>query len=56
MKLDLTDSIEKLEKIKIAVKQIEIKFKEIRDARKNKDSMEEQNPDMDGFKESDNQD
>lgn len=48
MKIDLTDRIEKLEKIKNLVEQRELKFKEIRDARKNKDNMEQQSPDMGG--------
>ncbi|HPP18604.1 MAG TPA: HU family DNA-binding protein [Candidatus Dojkabacteria bacterium] len=48
MKIDLTDRIEKLERIKNLVEQRELKFKEIRNARKNKDNMEQQSPDMGG--------
>ena len=49
MKVDLTDRIEKLKKIKSLVEEQELKFKEIRDARKVKDNMEEQGPDMGGL-------
>jgi nucleoid DNA-binding protein len=45
MKMDLTDRIEKLEKIKSLVQERELKFKAIRDARKDKNNMEEQGPD-----------
>lgn len=48
MKMDLTDRIEKLERIKILVEKRELKFKAIRDARKDKNNMEEQGPDMGG--------
>lgn len=53
MKVDLTDRIEKLEKIKISAQQREVKFKEIRDARKAKDNLEEQKPDTSGLPEQD---
>lgn len=53
MKMDLTDRIEKLERIKILVEKRELKFKEIRDARKNKDNMEEQGPDTSGLHQQD---
>lgn len=45
MKVDLMDRIEKLEKIKKLVEQRELKFKEIKDARKNKSNLEKQEPD-----------
>lgn len=48
MKMDLTDRIEKLERIKSLVEKRELKFKAIRDARKDKNNMEEQGPDMGG--------
>jgi len=53
MKVDLTDRIEKLEKIKSLVQERELKFKEIRDARKNKNNLEEQNPNPSGSLEQD---
>ena len=53
MKMDLTDRIEKLEKIKSLVQEREVKFKEIRDARKNKDNLEKQEPDTSGLPEQD---
>ena len=53
MKMDLTDRIEKLEKIKSLVQEREVKFKEIRDARKNKNNLEEQEPDTSGLPEQD---
>ena len=53
MKVDITDKIEKLEKIKEVVKQREIKFKAIKDARKNKSNLEEQEPDTRGLDQQD---
>jgi hypothetical protein len=53
IKLDLTDKIEKLEKIKQVVEKREIKFKKIKDARKNKDNMEEPGSDMGRLQEPD---
>lgn len=47
-KVDFMDRIEKLENIKKAVQEREIKFKQIRDARQTKDNMEKQGPDMGG--------
>lgn len=55
LKIDLTERIEKLEKIKKAFEQREEKFKEIRDARKDKNNMEEQSPDMGGLSKSSDQ-
>lgn len=56
MKVDLTDRIEKLEKIKEAAVKRELKFKEIKDARKNKNNLEEQSSDMGRLQEPDIQD
>lgn len=56
MKVDLTDRIEKLEKIKEAAAKRELKFKEIKDARKNKNNLEEQSSDMGRLQEPDIQD
>ena len=53
MKIDLTDRIEKLEKIKSLVQEREVKFKEIRDARKNKNNLEKQEPYTSGLPEQD---
>lgn len=53
MKVDLTNRIEKLEKIKSLVDEQELKFNEIRDARKNKDNLEKQKPDTSGLPEQD---
>jgi hypothetical protein len=53
MKMDLTDRIEKLEKIKSLVQEREVKFKEIRDARKDKNNLEKQEPDTSGLPEQD---
>lgn len=53
IKVDLTDRIEKLERIKGLVAQREVKFKEIRDAREAKNNLEEQNPNTSGSMEQD---
>ena len=53
IKMDLTDRIEKLEKIKLVIDQRDEKFKEIKDARKNKNNLEEQEPDTSGLPEQD---
>jgi nucleoid DNA-binding protein len=53
MMVELTKRIEKLEKIKELVQKRELKFKEIKDARKNKDNMEEPGSDMGGLQEPD---
>lgn len=53
MKVDLTNRIEKLEKIKSLVDKRELKFNEIRDARKNKNNLEKQKPDTSGLPEQD---
>ena len=53
--LDYQDRIEKLTAIKEIVDKRELKFKEIRDARKAKDNMEEQAPDMGGLEKQDDQ-
>lgn len=50
---DLTDRIEKLEKIKKITDEREVKFKEIKDARKAKANLEKQGPDMGGPNEQD---
>lgn len=56
MMVDLTKRIEKLEKIKELVEKREVKFKQIKDARKNKDNMEEPGSDMGRLQEPDIQD
>jgi len=48
MRMDLGDKIDKLEKIKKIVEERELKFKKIKDARKAKDNMEEQDSNMGG--------
>jgi hypothetical protein len=53
MKMDLTNRIEKLQKIKKEVQERELKFKGIRDAREDKRNMEKQNPDNSGVNEQD---
>lgn len=53
LKTDLTDRIQKLEKIKTELEEQELKFKKISDARKNKDDMEEQDPNTSGSDEQD---
>ena len=56
IKVDLADKIEKLERIKQLVEKREVKFKQIKDARKNKDNMEEPGSDMGRLQEPDIQD
>jgi nucleoid DNA-binding protein len=56
MMVELTKRIEKLEKIKELVEKREVKFKQIKDARKNKDNMEEPGSDMGRLQEPDIQD
>jgi len=53
VKMDLTNQIEKLEKIKKGVLEREVKFKEIKDARKLKENMEEQDSNTSGSNEQD---
>lgn len=53
--LDYLDRINKLDKIKKLVDIRELKFKEIKDARKIKNNMEEQAPDMGGLEEQSDQ-
>jgi len=53
VKKELEERMQKLEKIKSLVEEREIKFKEIRDARKNKNNLEEQGPDTSGPPEQD---
>jgi hypothetical protein len=49
VKRDLEERIAKLHLVKKSVEETELKFKEIRDARNNKNNMEEQSPDMGGL-------
>jgi hypothetical protein len=49
VKRDLEERIAKLHLVKKSVEETELKFKAIRDARNNKNNMEEQSPDMGGL-------
>lgn len=51
MQMDLLDRINKLDKVKKVIEERELKFKEIRNARKAKNNMEEQASNMGGLEE-----
>jgi hypothetical protein len=55
VKRDLEERIAKLHLVKKSVEETELKFKAIRDARNNKNNMEEQGPDMGGLSEQSDQ-